>query len=213
MATSPTFHNLPFNKQERILDGALSEFAEKGYARASLNALVARLGIAKGSIFQYFIDKAGLFSHVFDFAVDRVKSHLREVRDETQGQDIFSRINLSLMAGLDLIDKNPLLFKLYLKIMFEGDIPFRAQLLQSILLFGRDYIVDLLKEGVEAGELDPSLDLELAAFVVEAVLERFLVASAVEHMDPELGIFAAKRADAEKRSLQVVLLLKRGLAG
>jgi TetR/AcrR family transcriptional regulator len=59
MATSPTFHNLPFNKQERILDGALSEFAEKGYARASLNSLVARLGIAKGSIFQYFHDKAG----------------------------------------------------------------------------------------------------------------------------------------------------------
>ena len=213
MATSPTFHNLPFNKQERILDGALIEFAEKGYARASLNSLVARLGIAKGSIFQYFQDKAGLFSHVFDFAVGRVKNHLREVRQETKGQDVFTRIHLSLMAGLDLIDKNPLFFKLYLKIMFEGDIPFRAQLLQSILMFGRDYIVDLLKEGVENGELDANLDLELAAFVVEAVLERFLVASAVEHMDPELGLFAANREDAEKRSRQVVKLLKRGLVG
>lgn len=213
MVTSPTFQNLPLNKQERILNGALSEFAEKGYARASLNSLVARLGIAKGSIFQYFRDKAGLFSHVFDFAVDRVKNHLRQVREETKGKDVFSRIHLSLIAGLDLIDKNPLYFKLYLKIMFEGDIPFRAKLLQSILLFGRDYIVDLLREGVENGELDRTLDLELAAFVVEAVLERFLVASAMEHMDPDLGIFAANRQDAEERSRQIVMMLKHGLLG
>jgi TetR/AcrR family transcriptional regulator len=97
--------------------------------------------------------------------------------------------------------------------MFEGDIPFRAQLLQSILLFGRDYIVELLREGVEDGELDRRLDLDLAAFIVEAVLERFLVASAVEHMDPGLGIFSANRKDAEERSRQVVMLLKRGLLG
>ncbi len=212
MATSNTFHNLPSDKQERILDGALSEFADKGYARASLNSLVARLGIAKGSIFQYFRDKAGLFSHVFDFAVERVKSHLREVREQTRGLDVFTRIQLSLMAGLDLIEKNPRFFKLYLKIMFEGDIPFRAQLLQSILLFGRDYIMDLLRDGIEDGELDPDLDLALTAFVVEAVLERFLVASAVEHMDPDLGFFNAYRSEAEKRAQQVVQLLKNGLA-
>jgi TetR/AcrR family transcriptional regulator len=146
MATSNTFQNLPTDKQERILDGALSEFADKGYARASLNSLVAALGIAKGSIFQYFRDKAGLFSHVFNFAVDLVKNHLRDVRDQTRGRDVFTRIQLSLMAGLDLIERNPRLFKLYLKIMFEGEIPFRAQLLQSILLFGRDYIMSISSE-------------------------------------------------------------------
>ena len=67
----------PSDKQDRILDEALSEFAAKGYARASLNRLVSRLGIAKGSIFKYFRDKPGLFSQVFDFAVERVKRHLR----------------------------------------------------------------------------------------------------------------------------------------
>ena len=213
MATSNTFDNLPSDKQERILDGALSEFADKGYARASLNSLVARLGIAKGSIFQYFRDKAGLFSHVFDFAVERVKSHLREVRDQTRGLDVFTRLEMSLMSGLDLIESNPRLFKLYLKIMFEGEVPFRAQLLQSILLFGRDYIMDLLREGIEAGELDSGLDLELSAFVVEAVLERFLVASAVEHMDPDLGFYTADRSEAETRAKQLIELLKRGLSG
>jgi AcrR family transcriptional regulator len=213
MGTSSTFENLPPNKQERILDGALSEFADKGYARASLNTLVARLGIAKGSIFQYFTDKAGLFRHVFDFAVQRVKDHLRQVRESTRGLDFSSRLHLSMAAGLELIEENPRLFNLYLRIMFEGDIPFRAQLLNSILVFGRDYLVDLLREGVADGELDPELDLELAAFVVEAVLERFLVASAVEHLDPGLGLYRADPEAARERAAQVVELLKKGLEG
>ena len=211
MKPSSTFRNLPAAKQERILDGALTEFAEKGYAQASLNTIVARLGIAKGSIFQYFRDKSGLFGHVFEFAVDRVKEHLRRVREATRGQDVFTRLHSSLMAGLDLIEDRPRLFKLYLRIMFEGDIPFKGQLQRSILLFGRDYILDLLRDGVEAGELDPELDLETAAFVVEAVLERFLAARALEHMDPGLGLHGSPPERVAETAAGMVDMLRRGL--
>ncbi len=211
MTTSPTFRNLAPHKQERILDEALSEFADKGYARASLNVLVSRLGISKGSIFQYFHDKSGLFSQVFDFAVGRVKGHLRQVREDTHGQDVFRRLELSLLAGLELIQANPRLFKLYLKIVFEGDVPFRGRLLQSIRLFSRDYILDLLGEAQEAGQLRPSLDLDLAAFVVDAVLERFLVASSLEHLDPDLGLYGASPEQTRARAAQLVELLRLGL--
>jgi AcrR family transcriptional regulator len=211
MTTSSTFRNLAATKQERILDEALSEFADKGYARASLNVLVGRLGISKGSIFQYFHDKSGLFSQVFDFAVGRVKGHLRQVRETTKGQDVFRRLELSLLAGLELIQANPRLFKLYLKIVFEGDVPFRGRLLQSIRLFSRDYILDLLGEAREAGQLRASLDLDLAAFVVDAVLERFLVASSLEHLDPELGLYGASPEEARARAAQLVELLRLGL--
>lgn len=211
MSASSTFQNLPEDKRQRILDESLSEFAAKGYARASLNSLVGRLGIAKGSIFQYFSDKPGLFRTVFDFAVGRVKDHLRTVRGSTQGQDVFTRIHESLLAGLDLIEKNPRLFQLYLRIVFEGDVPFRSQLLQSIRLFSRDYLMDLLVEGKQAGELRPELDLEVAAFMVDAVLERYLIAFSVEYMDPGLGLYGAGRQEAEQQALKLVETLRLGL--
>lgn len=211
MTTTRTFRNLPSDKQERIMDGALSEFASKGYARASLNNLVGKLGISKGSIFQYFGDKSGLFSQVFDFAVEKVKRHLRGVREETQGLDVFNRLQRSLLSGFDLMESNPRLFKLYLKIAFEGGVPFRGRLLQSIRIFSRDYLLDFLREGQAKGELAPGLDLEMAAFVVDAVLERFLVALSLEHMDPELGLYGAGREQAEKRAGEVVELLRSGL--
>lgn len=211
MTPSNTFQNLPADKQERILDAALSEFADKGYARASVNSLVSRLGIAKGSIFQYFADKPGLFQHVFDFAVSRVKNHLRAVRDQSRGQDVFERIGMSLLAGLDLIESNPRLFQLYLRIVFEGDVPFRGRLLASIRLFSRDYLMELLAEGVQAGQLRRDLDLELAAFVVDAALERFLIASSVENLDPGLGLYRADPARARDMAGRLVQTLRRGL--
>ena len=211
MPPSSTFRNLPPDKQERILDEALSEFAAVGYARASVNRLVARLDIAKGSIFQYFRDKPGLFSQVFDFAVERVKNHLRGVREATRGQDVFSRLEKSLLSGLELIDQNPRLFQLYLRVVFEGDVPFRGRLLASIRIFSHDYIMDLLQDGVAAGDLRPDLDLELAAFVVDATLERFLVASAVEHMDPGLGLSHAEAGRAAELAAGLVHTLRLGL--
>lgn len=211
MASSSTFRNLDPAKQDRILDEALTEFAAKGYGQASLNALVGRLGIAKGSIFQYFRDKAGLFRLVFDFAVGQVKNHLRAVRGQTQGQDVFRRLEQSLISGLDLIQDNPRLFRLYLRIVYEGDVPLRGQLLQSIRLFSRDYILELLAEGQARGELRPDLDPALAAFVVDAVLERFLVARSQENMDAGLGLYAAPPEDAARLAHELVELLRRGL--
>ncbi|MFH1058661.1 MAG: TetR/AcrR family transcriptional regulator [Pseudomonadota bacterium] len=211
MTTSPTFRNLDQAKQDRILDEALSEFAAKGYGQASLNVLVARLGIAKGSIFQYFRDKAGLFRLVFDFAVGQVKGHLRQVRGATQGQDVFRRLEESLVAGLELIQQKPRLLRLYLRIVYEGDVPLRGQLLQSIRLFSREYILELLAEGQARGELRPDLDPELAAFVVDAVLERFLVARSLEYLDAGLGLHGAEPAEARRLAGQLVDVLRRGL--
>ena len=211
MPPSSTFNNLPSDKQERILDEALSEFAAKGYALASLNRLVSRLGIAKGSIFKYFRDKPGLFSQVFDFSVERVKRHLRRVREDTKGQDVFTRLEISLLAGLEMIAANPRLFQFYLRVMFEGDVPFRGRLLASIRLFSHDYIMDLLTDGVADGQLRADLDLEMAALVVDATLERFLIASVMEHMDTGLGLKDADAAHAAQLAAGLVDTLRRGL--
>jgi len=55
------FLSLPEGKRQKILKIATKEFAIKGYAKASLNRMVEKLGIAKGSIYQYFHNKEHLF--------------------------------------------------------------------------------------------------------------------------------------------------------
>ena len=56
-----TFTKLSPEKQERILEGFLREFARNDYANASITKVVKELGIAKGSVYQYFGSKLDLY--------------------------------------------------------------------------------------------------------------------------------------------------------
>ena len=56
-----TFHKLSPNKKKKIINGFLREFSTNSYDDASLSTVVKSLGIAKGSIYQYFDGKLDLF--------------------------------------------------------------------------------------------------------------------------------------------------------
>src|SRR5512139_2319919 len=93
-----TFRHLPPDKQERVLDAALNEFADQGYHQASLNRLVAQAGIAKGSLYQYFPNKEGIFRHIFQLALNLVRQTLVEVKESTETEDLFTPLEKSLKA-------------------------------------------------------------------------------------------------------------------
>jgi len=60
----PTFNNLKADKKEKLTKAFLREFSIKTYDEASLSSVVKLLGIAKGSIYQYFEDKLDLFMYL-----------------------------------------------------------------------------------------------------------------------------------------------------
>ena len=51
------FLNLQAEKQNRIIQVAIKEFAQNAYVSASTNRIVKECGISKGSLFKYFTDK------------------------------------------------------------------------------------------------------------------------------------------------------------
>lgn len=56
-----TFFNIKPAKQEAITKAFLEEFAHRSFEDASISKVVKSLGIAKGSIYQYFEDKLDLY--------------------------------------------------------------------------------------------------------------------------------------------------------
>ena len=64
----PRFANLDLDTRRRILETAAAEFATHGFDGVSLNQLIDRLGMSKGSFYYYFDDKADLFTTVVDYA-------------------------------------------------------------------------------------------------------------------------------------------------
>lgn len=207
-----TFENLPDSKQDRITRAAVEEFGRAGYTAASINAIVSRLGIAKGSIFQYFGDKKGLFLFVFGQATNMVKDYLRTVRDETADQDLFTRLEATLVAGLMFLDRHPQMYRLYIKILFEDDLPFRDEIMGSLRRYSFKYLRGLLSDARDRGEVAPDLDLDQAAFLLDAIMDRFLQTRTLPHLDAGLGLSGGPPDEARRWISGVVGLLRRGLA-
>jgi len=63
-------------RPQEILAAAFEEFAANGYAAARIEDVAERGGIAKGTIYLYFKDKAGLFRAVVRNMIQPVFEHL-----------------------------------------------------------------------------------------------------------------------------------------
>lgn len=211
MTPLKTFRNLSEEKQDRIRRVAVEEFSEKGFAGASINAMVGRLGIAKGSIFQYFGDKKGLFLFAFDTAMEMVKDYLRTVRKETAQADLFTRLEQTLLAGVLFLKQHPVMYRLYIKTLFEHEVPFRNEILMSLRGYSLKYLRSLLADARDRGELRDGLDLDKAAFVLDALMDRFLQAQTVPHLDAGSGIYDCDEATAGEWVRELTEMIRLGI--
>ncbi|BCS95924.1 TetR family transcriptional regulator [Desulfoluna limicola] len=199
MQPNPTFLNLPEEKKRRIEGAAADEFSDNGYRSASINAIVSKVGIAKGSIFQYFGDKKGLFLFIFGQSVEKVKAYLKEVRDATADAPLSIRLEETLKAGVDFTRKHPVIYRLYVRTLAEKEIPFRSEILTSIRRYSLEYLGSLLETARDKGELRDGVNLEAACFIIDASMDRFLQALTLPHMDGGLGIHNADEDELNRR--------------
>ena len=62
------FFDLAKEKQDRIMNAAISTFARRGYKYASTDEIKSKAGISKGLLFHYFGDKASLYRYVCEYS-------------------------------------------------------------------------------------------------------------------------------------------------
>jgi TetR/AcrR family transcriptional regulator len=100
------FFNLDSEKQDRIINAAIKEFAQKGYDNASTNEIVKEAGISKGLLFHYFKNKKQLFFFLFDYCYNLVADEFYKKVDLTE-RDFFNRIRQAIQIKMDLQTKYP----------------------------------------------------------------------------------------------------------
>ena len=92
-----TFLRLPEEKRRRFLDAAWEEFTSARFVDVSINQIVRRAGIPRGSFYQYFAGKDDLFAYLLEEVRNHVKEEYRRVL-KANGGDMFQ-------AQLDCFDR------------------------------------------------------------------------------------------------------------
>jgi AcrR family transcriptional regulator len=155
--------------RERILRAAHDQLAEGGYASASVARVAAHAGVATGSVYRHFPSKGDLLAEVFR------RASQREVDAVGAAAEAGGSASERLAAAVEAFVRRALAepARAYALIAEPVDPAVEAER----LVFRRAYadrFAGTLRDGVEAGELEP-MDVDLVAAALVGALGEALV--------------------------------------
>jgi len=162
------FFTLPQEKQERILNASIKEFAQKGFKNASTNEIVKEAGISKGLLFHYFNNKKDLFLFLYDHFSEILLKEFFEKLDSEE-TDIFNKLKQISTLKIQLMNQYPDIFDFFVKATVEEDRDIKKDIVErndkmTVNSFARLFAnIDTSKfrEGVE---IDKAINIILWTF-------------------------------------------------
>jgi AcrR family transcriptional regulator len=158
-----TFFNLDEEKKDRILNAALDEFAEYYYHEASVNRIVERADIAKGSFYQYFQNKKDIFMYLVSWIGEKKIDYMKEILSNIYEVDFFQGLRNLYISGIKFAIDNPRLEAIGNKIFKGGDDSVLKELLNMSKPSSIEFFISLLDKGIEKGEVDSKINVNLVA--------------------------------------------------
>lgn len=173
------FKSIPTEKRERILGAAARLFAERGFSRTDVAEIASQAGVAKGSMYNYFSNKAELYFHVCRDGMERSRQAVYgELRADW---DIYRQIQHIFRNGVAFVQSNPEYVRLYLNVSSSGMENFADKLTLEVEKHTADHLKNLLREGIKGGHVRPDLNVSLAAFLINSLYIMFVISLVSKH--------------------------------
>lgn len=208
----PTFHNLPEEKRERLVSAAIAEFAAHPFREASLDRIAAEAGVSKGSLYQYFDDKAELHRFVLGELGARRMATVRAV----PSGNFFDRLETTFLTGLDELRADPKLAALAARLSSDTSEPQVRALTKASQDRAVEHFRGELAAARDRGEVRADLDLDVGARLVAILAGPGLLDVLGSKLGGDLAQLAASGARIDERALReavhsVMDVLRRGL--
>ena len=155
VATGDPAERAKLERRRQILTAAKTVFAEAGYHGASINAIIERAQIARGTFYLYFESKAAVFDSILDQALSDLRTRIRRIEvaapDAPPPQD---QLREQVVATLEYIVQDRPLALLLLSAGHPPDAE-AAERLDQFFTEVRDLLTRALETGMEIGLLRP----------------------------------------------------------
>lgn len=113
-----TFENLELDKQDQIINGAMTVFAAHGYNKASMSEIAKQANVSKPTLFYHFGTKLELYLYILDTAFNEITEAL-DIDSIYSQKDFFECIKVSTEHKMLALRKRPSLMKYLTKFYFE----------------------------------------------------------------------------------------------
>lgn len=191
-------------KRTRIVDTAMRHFAEQGYHAARVGDIAAELGIAKGSIFQHFGSKDGLFFEAYKKAVRSFPQYL-DAPQEVRDSGFFEVLRYWLARTEHLLHEDWIPYRVSLLGNYGTDLTLKREINRFLMAEDPYGTVAFVGFGQQSGELRRDLDQEMMVSILDWTMERFQDALLTEELDP--GLFRRQGESMEKKEARIAQFL------
>lgn len=125
------FFSLPPEKQNVIVNAALSVFGANGYKKASVRDIAAAAGISKAMVFHYFGTKKDLYRYLVHLCGRTVMDEIDSKFDKST-TDFFKRVLSAAEIKIALMKRRPAILTFLNSVYFEKDDEVKA-IVQAVL--------------------------------------------------------------------------------
>lgn len=166
------FFSLKPEKQQRILNAAIKEFAKKGYKNTATDEIVKEANISKGALFHYFNSKKGLFLFLYDYTLEILMNEFFGKIDLDE-KDILKRLQQVLLIQFMLVNKYPDMLDFVKTANFEDSDEVR----NDMELRNKEYLIDAYSKvlnNFDTSKFKESIDIKRAVDVIVWTMEGFV---------------------------------------
>lgn len=161
-----TFLNLPQEKRDNIINAAVDEFSEYGLENASTNRIVENSRISKGSFYQYFEDKQDVFMYLLTVLEREKMEYFSGKHPPSMNMDTFQYFRWMIKAGMEFNTIHPRMTQAVSRVLL-GEGLYYGALFAELREKATQALAAMINQAIERGEVDPSVDVELAVMVMD----------------------------------------------
>lgn len=155
---------MEIEKQTKILNAALKEFAHKGYKNASTNEIVKDAGISKGLLFHYFKNKKELFVFLYDYCLEvLIKDFYSKV--DLEEKDIIARLKQFSMVKIKMLEKYPDIMRFIETAYMEDSIDVKNEIESRNDGLANNNLTKAF-EGIDVSKFKEGIDIEKAINII-----------------------------------------------
>ncbi len=183
--------------REEILAATHQLMAERGYVALSMDELAARVGVSKPTLYSQFPTKEDLVAAMAIQLLERVFTQIELETDVSPLERLLRFLHASVRLQLDHRTSAMQLWMPEIVDLLE-----RHPQSREFICRVDERLVRTIQEAIEAGEIDPDVDIASAVRIFNAL-----------NISPSIGrLHNAGEPDPERMAATVVAVFRRGMA-
>ena len=192
-----TFTKLPTEKQERVLQASAKEFGIRNVREANLANIVKDAGIARGSLYQYFIDKDDLYVYVYDTLRARRAGYVKPSFELYKKQPFLRFFEAFHLLNIEYLIQNPSHIALGQQ-LYSSTTGVSRRLIQHLQTQYKETFIIAIEFDKERGIIDRAADTSALAdlcvhlttdvFIFQSINTQLSMPNIRNHVQKTLGL-------------------------